>query len=280
MAALLLLAATSCGALPPEVQIERNICFLGEDRVEKADLYQPLFQSKPFPAVVVIHGGGWVAGRKDSPREAAISNTLALHGFTVMSINYKLGTADGSDRCWPQNLHDCKTAVRWLRAHSKPLNIDPDNIGVIGLSSGGHLACLTGFTQAADGLEPDGPYEDESSCVRCVVDFYGPIDTSKHEDIGVLGKTRQEAPWMYRQFSPLSHLDKNDPPVLIFHGTGDKVVDAQHARTLAAALTRAGVEHQLELIDGAGHGFGIDPPQGNLLPTLLAFLNHHLRAPQ
>ena len=85
---------------------------------------------------------------------------------------------------------------------------------------------------------------------------------------------------MYRQFSPLSHLDKNDPPVLIFHGTQDEVVEVQHARTLAAALTRAGVEHQIELIDGAGHGFGIDPPERNLLPTLLAFLNHHLRARQ
>ena len=280
MTALPLLAATPCCASTPEVQIERNISFLPEHRIEKADLYQPRLQSKPSPAVLVIHGGGWVAGRKDSPREAALSNTLALHGFTVMSINYKLGTADGSDRCWPQNLHDCKIAVRWLRAHSISRNIDPDNIGVIGLSSGGHLACLTGFTQAADGLEPDGPHEDESSDVKCVVDFYGPIDTSKHEDIGVLGKTRQEAPWMYRQFSPLSHLDKNDPPVLIFHGTRDEVVEVQHARTLAAALTRAGVEHQIELIDGAGHGFGIDPPQRNLLPTLLAFLNHHLRAPQ
>ena len=248
--------------------------------MERADLYRPRILLKPSPAVLVIHGGGWVAGRKDSPREAALSNTLALHGFTVMSINYKLGTADGSDRCWPQNLHDCKTAVRWLRAHSKPLNIDPNNIGVIGLSSGGHLACLTGFTQTADGLEPDGPHEDESSDVKCVVNFYGPIDTSKHEDIGVLGKTRQESPWMYRQFSPLSHLDKNDPPVLIFHGTRDEVVEVQHARTLAEALTRAGVEHPLELIEGAGHGFGIDLPQKNLLPTLLAFLNHHLQAPQ
>ncbi len=278
--ALAALAAIPCGASAPEARIERNISFLPDHRTEKADLYQPPVPSKPSPAVLVIHGGGWVAGRKDSRREAALASTLALHGFTALCIDYKLGTADGSDRCWPQNLHDCKTAVRWLRAHSKPLNIDPDNIGAIGLSSGGHLACLVGFTGAEDGLEPGETHEDESSAVKCIVDFYGPIDTSKHDDIGVLGKTRQEAPWMYRQFSPLSHLDKNDPPVLIFHGTQDEVVEVQHARTLAEALARFGVEHQLEIIEGAGHGFGIDPPQRNLLPTLLDFLNRHLRTTQ
>ncbi len=274
------LCVSLCAEATPQVQ--REIAFLPDNRQEKADLYMPTAQSEscPTPALLIIHGGGWVAGRKDSPREVALATALANHGFAAMSINYKLGTPDGSVPCWPQNLHDCKTAVRWLRTHSKRLNIDPDNIGVIGLSSGGHLACLTGFTQSPDELEPKEPQADEFSDVKCVVDFYGPIDTSKHEDIGILGKTRQEAPWMYRQFCPLSHIDKGDPPVLIFHGEEDHVVEVQHARTLSEALTRFEVEHELEIILGVGHGFGIERPHENLLPTLISFLNRHLRAPK
>ena len=141
------------------------------------------------------------------------------------------------------------------------------------------MACLTGFTQPQDGLEPQGLYEDEFSDVKCVVNFYGPIDTSKHEDIGILGKTRQEAPWMYRQFSPLSHLDKSDPPVLIIHGAEDKVVEVQHAKILSDALTRFGVEHELEIIPGVGHGFGIEADHKKLLPKLVSFLNRHMRPP-
>ena len=277
-------ALSLCSALSfePAVQVHREIAFLPDNRPEKADLYLPALDSgsSPTPVLLIIHGGGWVAGRKDSPREVALATTLAERGFAAMSVNYKLGAPDGSVRCWPQNLHDCKTAVRWLRAHCKRLNVDPDNIGVIGLSSGGHLACLTGFTQPQDGLEPQGPYEDEFSDVKCVVNFYGPIDTSKHEDIGILGKTRQEAPWMYRQFSPLSHLDKSDPPVLIIHGEEDKVVEVQHAKILSDALTRFGVEHELEIIPGAGHGFGIEADHKNLLPKLVSFLNRHMRPPQ
>lgn len=266
----------------PAARVQREIAFLPNNRPEKADLYLPALQSESaaVPALLIIHGGGWVAGRKDSPREVGLATALTEHGFAAMSINYKLGTPDGSVRCWPQNLHDCKTAIRWLRFHSKRLHIDPENIGVIGLSSGGHLACLTGFTQSQDGLEPDGPYEDEFSDVKCVVNFYGPIDSSKHEDIGILGKTRQEAPWMYRQFSPLSHLDKNDPPVLIFHGAEDNVVAVQHAKILSEALTRFGIKHDLEIIAGAGHGFGIDLPHENLLPKLISFLNQHMRRPE
>ena len=269
-------------ALEPGPQVQHDVAFLPDHRPEKADLFLPAIQSdgKPTPAVLIIHGGGWVAGRKDSPREVALATALAERGFAAMNIDYKLGTPDGSVRCWPQNLHDCKTAIRWLRANSKHLNIDPDNIGVIGLSSGGHLACLTGFTQSEDGLEPEGPHENEFSDVKCIVDFYGPIDTSKHDDIGILGKTRQEAPWMYRQFSPLSHLNKNDPPVLIIHGEDDTIVEVQHSRVLSEALAKLEIEHGLEIIKGAGHGFGIELSEKNILATLLSFLKRHLHTPQ
>ena len=269
-------------ALEPGPQVQHDVAFLPDHRPEKADLFLPAIQSdgKPTPAVLIIHGGGWVAGRKDSPREVALATALAERGFAAMNIDYKLGTPDGSVRCWPQNLHDCKTAIRWLRANSKHLNIDPDNIGVIGLSSGGHLACLTGFTQSEDGLEPEGPHENEFSDVKCIVDFYGPIDTSKHDDIGILGKTRQEAPWMYRQFSPLSHLNKNDPPVLIIHGEDDTIVEVQHSRVLSEALAKLEIEHELEIIQGAGHGFGIELAEKNILATLLTFLKRHLHTPQ
>ena len=85
---------------------------------------------------------------------------------------------------------------------------------------------------------------------------------------------------MYRQFSPLSHLNKNDPPVLIIHGQDDTIVEVQHSRVLSEALAKLEIEHELEIIQGAGHGFGIELAENNILATLLSFLKRHLHTPQ
>ncbi len=163
--------ATLRAADPTDIRIEREVPYLGDGRTEMADLYLPLEipKGQRAPAVVIIHGGGFTGGRRDAARELNIGSTLARNGYIGMSIDYAL--ADIGRPTWPQNLFDCKTAVRWLRANADRLQIDPDHIGVIGGSAGGTLASLVTLTGSADGLDPEGPYGNFSCQVQCGVDM-------------------------------------------------------------------------------------------------------------
>lgn len=280
-AAVVFVVAGLGGALlsaEPEVRIEKNVSYLPEGRKEKADLYLPADAKEKHPAVVIIHGGGWTGGIKDAAREINIGTILAKEGYVCMSIDYLLHDAASDKPCWPQNLHDCKTAVRWLRANAEKLKVDVQNIGVIGGSAGGHLASMVGVTQAKDGLDPAGPYGEFSCAVNCVVDLYGPTDlVARGKAISALRATPQGNPELYRQFSVTTYLDKNDPPFLILHGTADKTVEVSQSETLAKALGKVGVEHHLEIIPGAPHTFHLQPKQKDLRPMVIAFFNKHLK---
>jgi len=279
-AALLLLILTrpQLAQEPAAVRIEKTVSYLPADRAEKADLYLPpkFEDGKKYPGVVIIHGGGWTGGKRDAAREINIGTTLASHGYVCLSIDYLLHDPQSDRSCWPQNLHDCKTAVRWLRANAEQLHVDKAHIGVIGGSAGGHLATMVGVTGRADGLDPAGPYGDQSCAVNCVVDLYGPAEFGSR-DIAILRKTRSEAPELYKAFTPLTWLDKNDPPFLIMHGTADETVPVAQSELLAAALKKHGVEHHLEIVEGAPHTFHLQPKEKDLRPIVLAFFNKHLK---
>jgi acetyl esterase/lipase len=279
-AAVLLFIAVSIAAQEPgEVRIEKEISYLPPERAEKADLYLPpkFEDGKKYPGVLIIHGGGWTGGKRDAAREINIGSTMASHGYVCLSIDYLLHDPQSDKSCWPQNLYDCKTAVRWLRANAERLHLDTGHIGVIGGSAGGHLSSMVGVTGKSDGLDPPGPYGDQSCAVNCVVDLYGPTDLAEWKDIAALRKTRSEAPELYKAFSVVTYLDKNDPPFLIMHGTADTTVPVSQSELLAAALTKIGVDNQLEIIEGAPHTFHLQPKQKDLRPIVLAFFDKHLK---
>src|SRR5205085_4220926 len=132
---------------------------------------------KPRPAIVVIHGGGWLEGDKSSfaSRKYGVPGNIvdfAALGFVAVTINYRLS----KEAPFPAALEDCKCAVRWLRAHARDYNLDPRHVGAYGNSAGGHLALLLGMVGPDAGLEGDGPYRDESSLVQAVVSDSGPVD--------------------------------------------------------------------------------------------------------
>lgn len=261
---------------PPEgVRIERDVVYLGEGREEKADLYLPATEpdGKGWPAVVIIHGGGFTGGVKDAAREFNIGTNLALNGYVGMSINYVLASKDRPT--WPQNVHDCKTAVRWLRKNAGRLHVNAERIGVIGGSAGGHLATMLTLTRPSDGLDPAGPYGEYSCRVQCGVDLYGPAELTK--DRAMLGKTHTEAPELYRAASPITYIDKDDPPLLIMHGTADTTVDVAESIKLAEAMKKAGARHELVIVEGAPHTFHLQPKQRDLRPVVLGFFNRYLK---
>ena len=262
---------------PPDIRVERDVRYLAEGRKQKADLYFPLAmpKDKKLPAVVIIHGGGWTGGVKDASREINIGSTLARNGYVAMSIEYVL--SDKKQAVWPTNLWDCKTAVRWLRQNAERLGVDPERIGVMGGSAGGHLAAMVALTTPADGLDPSEPYGDVSCRVNCGVDFYGIADLGSYHDVTMLGKTFAEAPELYRLASPVTYVRSNSVPMLICHGTADTTVNPNQSELFDEVLTQAGVEHHLEMIPGAVHTFDLQPPQRDLRPLVLDFFGRHLK---
>ena len=273
---------TSSSSIPAEsddFQVLREVAYLPADRTEKADLYLPteIPEGQLAPAVLVIHGGGFRTLAKDSPREVNICGNLALHGYIALSIDYALA-AEGKPE-WPRNLHDCKTAVRWLRANAERYQIDPDRIGVMGGSAGGTLASLVAMTLAEDGLDPDGPYGELSCAVSCAVDLYGVSDIAKwNEDTVLFGKTFAEAPELYRQASPMTYVRPDGAPQLIVHGTADETVNVSQSADFALALEQAGSPQELIIVPGARHSFHLEPEQRDLRPAVLGFLDRYLKS--
>ena len=177
---------------------------------------------------------------------------------------------------WPTNLFDCKNAVRFLRSHAADHHLDPERIAVGGGSAGGHLALMVGFTIGEESLEPTGagtPYPGVSSAVRAVVDMYGPSSvwitekthanqppaerqTKLAERLAVFGAPDGAAA-VLRVASPITHITKYSPPVLILHGLKDPNVEPEQSRDLAAALQKQGVAHELVFVEGAGHSFDL-----------------------
>lgn len=259
-----------------EVRIEHDVDYLGPDRKEKADLYLPANPKAEdkFPAVLMIHGGGWSGGDKGANREINIGTTLAQNGYVGMSINYALvGKTDPPGiATWPQNIHECKLAVRWLRDNAERYHIDPDNIGVIGGSAGGHLAAMVTLT----GNQLNPPGEGDTS-VKCGVDLYGPVLWFEQRDLRMFRKTREEAPELYREADPRTYATKDAAPLLIIHGTADGTVPVADSEALAASLKAAGATHHLEIVPDAKHSFHLQPPQKDLRPLVLGFFDKYLK---
>lgn len=276
---------------PVRHRVVDDVEFLEPGRMEKLDLYLPFPASRaPVPAVVWIHGGGWIDGDKARAREKNIGSILASDGFVVASINYRLGPD-----AWPQNLLDCKNAVRFLRANAKKYGIDPDRIAVMGGSAGGHLALMTGFTAGQQSLEPAVPYPGVSSAVSAIGDFYGVTNHLTRQETDSTGKptgrTRQpkheeeifgpdRAVWAAA--SPVNHVRPGIPPVLVLHGKADATVDFGQSVELVEKLRTHGVPHEFIELDSIGHTFDLQFWSNRRMPRdlsgpVLRFLDRHLR---
>ena len=136
----------------------------------RLDVYQPRgwsFSSRP--ALLLIHGGGWVEGDKQGEQEMA--EFLVPRGFVAFAINYRL--AHKGQDCYPAQALDVRRAARWVRVHAREYGADPDRLGAVGWSAGGHLAALLGTTDQADPADPNSALP---SRVDCVVDTAGPTD--------------------------------------------------------------------------------------------------------
>lgn len=295
---LLLLSAAACVPLhaapkntaPEGVKIERDVDYLTPGRVEKLDLYQPdkTAKGKKLPAVVIIHGGGWVGGKKDAQREFITGTTLAKAGYVCASVEYW----KNEDKRWPTNLQDCKNAVRWLRVNAEKLNVDPDHIGVIGGSAGGHLALMVAYTPDNKEIDPNPLYPAVSDRVSACVNMYGISDLMTREKTDATGKatgkpshndlfpeSRETAPEKWKLTSPVTHVRKDSPPTMTLHGTADTTVDREQSKELDKVLKEAGADSTLIMVEGANHAWPLKTDKFDYTDEVTAFFDKHLKAP-
>jgi acetyl esterase/lipase len=243
------------------------------------DLSEPAASfARPVPVVFYIHGGEGVIGNRqlsdtDGVYFARLRNNLLARGFAVGSIDYRFPPLYGM----LDQVVDAKCAVRFLRAHAGELGIDPQRIGVYGVSEGGYLSAMLGLTGPDAGFDK-GQYLDQSSRVQAVVDMWGPTDltdwrgtpnwvytlgeglgisqqgTALNADKAPAGNTRKN------YASPVSYVTPGAPPFLILQGADDWFITPHHSQKLASLLQAAHVPTTLVMIQHDGHGLAAPTP--------------------
>ncbi|MFT3890495.1 MAG: alpha/beta hydrolase [Anaerolineales bacterium] len=253
-----------------------DIPYCSADSAQKMDIYFPP-SGGPWPALVYVHGGSWMHG--DKSEALLFADQMTTEGYLVVSINYRLYPP----ATFPAMIEDVKCAVRSLRAHAADYNLDPERVGVLGVSAGGHLVSLLGTTTQEDGWDV-GEYLDQSSRVQAVVSMAGPMDLSQNfpnADIEAM-KHVGFGEGNVAQASPITHVTSDDPPFLLIHGDRDELVPYEQSQLMYDRLIQANVPAQLVIVKNASHSFVV--PEEDTSPTfaeinqiILDFLAKYLR---
>lgn len=237
------------------------------------DLLQPQKKEK-MPAIVYVTGGGFINANRDNGVQ--LRNYLAEKGYVVASITYRVAPTAR----FPEPLEDVKASIRYLRAHADKWNIDKTRIGIVGGSAGGYLSAFAGATSGTRTFDK-GENLQESSQVNCAVDLYGlsdlsrvgmdysPVFGGKDGGVGADPKATEAA-------NPIAYIGKNSAPMLLMHGTADKVVSPGQTDLLYQALKAKGVPAERYEIPGAAHG-GVYWVQDKVLQVIGDFFDRYLK---
>ncbi len=249
------------------VRVERGIVYHREPRRRvRLDVYRPAVASEePRPAVIQVHGGGWILGSR-LEQGIPLLNHLAANGWIGFNVDYWLSPR----ATMPAHVIDVKRAIAWVRAHAEDLGVDPQRIALTGGSAGGHLTALAALTADDRSLQPG--FEDADVSVAAAVPFYGLYDLTDPERAFLPGIRDWLLPQVvikrdlasdraaYEAASPTHRVHPDAPPFLVFHGDQDTLVPAGDARAFVrrlAEVSRNPVRY-VEL-PGAEHAFDIFP---------------------
>ena len=275
-------------AFPADYTAEHGVVYAAPDGKKlRSTLYLPEDGETLRPAIVLIHGGGFLFGTRY--QQLWYCRTFAQHGYVVMTIGYRMLP----EYPFPHCLHDSKAAVRWLRANAAEYGVDPERIAAFGASAGGNLSAFLAVTSEKDGFEGSenpGP----SSAVKCAISLYGMVDLTQYRrDTGLkplrafpnkllnafAGKGESEGgedPWALA--SPITYADSESAPIMFVHGTRDFMVNSRQSEAFHKRLRELGVPTQLILMQRRNHGFDYVhwKERRRIFQEMLAFLDTHL----
>ncbi len=278
-----LAALAASGLFAGEIVFEKDVEYSNPDGQHlQLNIARPKEGDGLRPAVLCIHGGGFRAGKRE--RWDGLCQKLAGDGYVAATVTYRLAPKYQ----FPAAVYDVKAAVRWLRKNAAAYQIDPERIGVVGDSAGGHLAQFLGVTGDLPDFEGLEDLVDalDSSAVTCVVNYYGPSDFTKSYGKSVdaaevlplwLGGDVTKERRKHIVASPLYWVTPNAAPTLFIHGTEDKHVAFEQAEWIYDRMKAAEVDVEMLKLEGAGHGFkGADAEKAEA--AMLAFFKKHLEA--
>ncbi len=257
----------------PEVKVDcsekfADINYAGDSEVyHNLDIYLPKEKKASYPVVIHIYGSAWFSNNSKGMADlGTICNALLNAGYAVVTPNHR----SSADAKFPAQINDIKAVIRFVRANAERYHFDTSFIATSGFSSGGHLASLAATSNGVRKLEGTvGEYLDYSSCVDAGCDWSGPVDLNNMDCAGPRGEgaTGPEEAVMgfpfkgneekYLALAAPTYIDACDPPVIIFHGTKDNVVPCCQGADFYDRLQKAGVETELYLVEGGGHGFNM-----------------------
>ncbi|HJL19778.1 MAG TPA: alpha/beta hydrolase [Sandaracinaceae bacterium LLY-WYZ-13_1] len=267
-----------------------RITFAGvRGRALRLDLVVPE-SAGPHPLVVLVHGGAWRRGHRSYL--TGTMHAFAAQGFAAATVDYRLAAAPRN--VFPGPVSDVRCAVRTLRARSHELGLDPERFAAVGFSAGAHLAGLLATARDVDALDDEScPVAGGSPAVQAAVAFYGAYDLRAPLRVGpgaegairnFLGVSRRADPRRAALASPVTHVDRDDPPMLLVHGLRDRVVEVDQTRRMRRALERAGVPVTAFELPHRRHGFGLFPRRPTdderLACATLGFLRERLADPR
>jgi acetyl esterase/lipase len=251
--------ASALPAPDTNVAVEENVVYgMYSGLALLLDIYSPSVPNGR--GVVLIQGSGWHSNRgyhagQKKAHAWELATELADAGFKVFAINHR----EAPRFRWPAARDDVQRAVRWVRHHADRYDIDPDAIGVMGSSSGAHLAALLGTVEGIGSPESPDPVERESSRVQAVVLFAPATDLDAYgyepRVVAMMGHTVVAGDGLeaYLEASPINHVSSDDAPFFIVHGQNDQVVPVEQSIEMARALEDAGVEVELTVLPDGNH---------------------------
>jgi acetyl esterase/lipase len=260
------------------VNIEDGVVF-GTTGVRKlhADIFRPAEASdERLPGIVFVHGGSWRTGDRTQLRGYGV--LVGRHGYVGMASEYRLIP----EATYPENLHDVKAAIRWMRANADDLGVDPNRIAVHGNSAGGHLALLAAATGDVPELEGDGGNPHLSSAVQACIAIYAPTlfgdggwDEGARPAEALFENGSTEG--IRDAASPLRRAHAEFPPTFLVHGTGDELVPPRASLNMYDELIAHGVSTELKMVADQPHAFDAEPTFGRQVANeIVHFLDRHL----
>jgi len=242
----------------------------GDGRSLEADVFLPPLEEKNRPAVLFIHGGGWIEGDRSQLRGYGI--LLARLGFVCMCNSYRLS----NESIWPAQIQDVNCAIRYLRANATDLGLDPDRIGVSGNSAGGHLSLMAAATNYDQIFEGEGGSNEVSSEIKAVCAIYPPTTIRQLEMLNplenaflmLMGKEAKKED--YDKASPLNYVTEDYPPCMLIHGSTDSVVRLKDSTKFYEKLIEFNRPASLHIFSEEEHAFDGEPDYGRAIADLQA----------
>jgi acetyl esterase/lipase len=270
-------------AFPQGTVLHGNIAY-NNDTLPKhlLDIYLPANAKGKIPLVIFIHGGGWLSNDKyaDIGYMKKTVAEMVSSGFAMASIDYRFST----QAVFPAQMLDCNRAISFLYDNADKYGFDKNRFAVMGFSAGGHLASLVGLSKNNNVTAFFMPGASKSFNLKAVVDFYGPAELilfpgfndPKSPEALLIGAAPIDRPDLAKAASPVTYVDKNDPPFLIIHGEKDELVSANQSRLLSSWLNVAGVKNEVIIVKGAPH-FGVMFDSDEVRKKVISFLIHELK---